>query len=184
MGTPPLERNLAWHSSAKCVIIKRMIRAIAAIDDKRGLATDEGIPWDLPLDREHERDAIKGDHMLMGYNTYLEFTEAPPDGKWLVVTDGMEPLRDGFTAVTNLEEFMKNPPYDLWLYGGAGLFAQTIKYAEELHITHVKGDFGCTKFFPEFEDDFNLVEKGEPQRENGITFTFARYTRKEDHGQE
>lgn len=111
-----------------------MIRAIAAIDDKRGLAADEGIPWDLPSDRAHERGVTKGGHMLMGYNTYLEFTEAPPDRKWLVVTDGKESLRDGFTTVTNLEECMRNPPDDLWLFGGAGLFAQTIKYADELHI--------------------------------------------------
>lgn len=156
-----------------------MIRAIAAIDDKRGLATDEGIPWDLPSDRAHERAMTKGGHMLMGYNTYLEFTEAPKDRKWLVVTDGTEPLREGFEPVTNLEEFMKNSPEDLWLFGGAGLFAQTIKYADELHITHVEGDFNCTKFFPEFEDDFTLVEKGKPQQENDITFTYATYIRKE-----
>lgn len=157
-----------------------MIRAIAAIDDKRGLATDQGIPWDLPADVQHEREATKGGNMLMGYNTYLEFTEAPADRRWFVVTDGTEPLRKGFEPVTDLNAFMESPPENLWLFGGAGLFAQTIQYAEELHLTHVQGDFDCIKFFPEYEHNFELVEQGEPHTQNGTTFTYCIYIRKQN----
>jgi dihydrofolate reductase len=149
-----------------------MIRVAAAIDDKRGLATDEGIPWKLPSEVAHERAETKGGNMLMGYNTYLEFTQAPPDRQWYVVTDGTEPLREGFHAVTDLRAFMEHPPENLWLFGGAGVFAQTLQYADELHLTRVSGDFDCTKFFPEFEDDFELIKRSEPHTENGITFHY------------
>jgi dihydrofolate reductase len=155
-----------------------MIRVAAAIDDKRGLATDTGIPWDLPGDRAHLRQQTKGGNMLMGYNTYLEFTRALPDRHWFVVTDGLEPLRDGFTPVTDLEAFMEHPSDNLWLFGGAGVFAQTLDYADELYLTRVEGDFGCTKFFPEFEDKFELAKQEEPQTENGVKFRYEIWKRR------
>lgn len=155
-----------------------MIRAIAAIDDKRGLADDQGIPWDLPSDRRYVREKTRGANMLMGYNTYLEFTKPLPERHWYVVTDGQEPLRDGFEPVTDLDRFMASPPENLWLFGGAGVFAQTIDYADELYLTRVRGDFGCTKFFPEFEDKFVLAEQSPPTEENGITFHYEIWKRK------
>jgi len=155
-----------------------MIRVIAALDDKRGLADEQGIPWDLPSDRAYTREKTMGGSLLMGYRTYLEFTAPLPGRRCLVLTDGTEPLRDGFEAVTDLEAFMKNPPQKLWLFGGAGAFAQTLQYADELYLTRVEGDFGCTKFFPEFTDKFELAQKSPPQLENGITYWYEIWKRK------
>lgn len=157
---------------------KIMIRVAAAIDDKRGLATDKGIPWDLPSERAHERKETRGGNMLMGYNTYLEFKDTPTDRKWFVLRRPGEEVRTGFTPVDDLDEFMNNPPKDLWLFGGAGVFAQTLKYADELWLTRIKGDFGCTKFFPEFEDDFELIEQSAPHEENGIAYHYETWRRR------
>ncbi len=155
------------------------IRAIVAIDEKRGLADEQGIPWNLPSDRAYTRQKTRGSALLMGYGTYIEFTKPLPERRNLVVTDGMEPLREGFEAVTDLTAFMENSPEDLWLFGGAELFAQTIKYANELYITQLEGDFGCTKFFPEYKDEFELVRQSPPQLENGISYRYEVWRRKE-----
>jgi len=155
-----------------------MIRAIAAIDDKRGLATDAGIPWDIPADVAHERQLTKGGNMLMGLATYKEFDTAPSDRQWYVLTDVDEPLKPGFHAVTDLAAFMVQPPKDLWLFGGAGVFAQTISAADELCLTRIQGDFHCTKFFPEFEADFELTTQEPWQTQNNQTFRFETWTRK------
>ena len=149
-----------------------MIRAIAAIDDKRGLATDTGIPWDIPTDRAYLRKMTTGGNLLMGYGTYKEFASAPPDRHWFVVIPSAIPLHSGFQAVPDLDAFMANPPQDLWLYGGAGVFVQTIDAADELYLTRIQGDYHCTKFFPEFENTFHLSSQTEPQTENGYVFHF------------
>ena len=52
-----------------------MIRAIAAIDNKNGLASETGIPWDLPTDRAFARKMTEGSNLLMGYGTYIEFSK-------------------------------------------------------------------------------------------------------------
>lgn len=154
------------------------IRAIAAIDEKFGLANEQGIPWNLPSDRAYTRQKTKGGALLMGHGTYIEFDKPLPDRRNIVVTDGMEPLREGFEAVTNLTAFMENPPDNLWLFGGAGLFTQTIQYADELYVTQLDGDFDCTRFFPQYKDDFELVRQSPPQLENGISFRYQVWKRK------
>lgn len=157
---------------------QQTIRAIIAIDNRRGLANEQGIPWSLPSDRAYVRDKTYGSNLLMGYGTYIEFAQPLPGRKNLVVTDGQGPLRDGFEAVTDLEKFMKNPPDNLWVFGGAGLFERVMDHLDELYITQLQGDFGCTKFFPEYKEEFELTRESPPQLENGIRFTYQIWKRK------
>lgn len=156
-----------------------IIRAIAAIDEKRGLANEQGIPWNLPSDRAYVRQKTQGGDLLMGYGTYLELPRPLPSRKNLVVTDGGEPLREGFRAITDLRAFMKNPPENTWIFGGAGVFAQTIDDIDELYITQLYGNFDCTKFLPEFKDDFVLVRESPIQLENNIHFRYQIWRRKD-----
>ena len=50
-----------------------MIRQIAAMDAKRGIATANGIPWSLPGDAAYfENQTVEG-IIVMGWATYNEF---------------------------------------------------------------------------------------------------------------
>jgi dihydrofolate reductase len=157
-----------------------MIRAIAAIDEKQGIANDKGIPWQgkLPADVAYFRGKTRGQSILMGFVMYTELLEPLPDRYNYVATSSGTELRQGFRLADNVDMFVENFEGNLWLVGGAGLYASTIKYADELCITQLKGDFGCTKFFPEFKDEFELVSEDAPITENGITFTFQKWRRK------
>jgi len=153
-----------------------MIKLIAALDTKRGIANEAGIPWQgkLPSDVKHFRDLTRGAVIVMGYKTYQEFVEPLPQSQNHVVTHSDEPLRPGFSPIKDIADFLhKNA--DCWIIGGAGLFAQTIVYADELYLTRVEGDYGCTKFFPDFEKDFELINQSELQQENGISFYYQTF---------
>lgn len=161
-----------------------MIRLIAAIDSKRGMADDHGIPWQgkLPTDVTHFRAKTIHSDVLMGWVTYTEFPVPLSDRQNFVFNSRGSDIRQGFTSVEDLEglisKYHNNPSAELWIIGGAGLFAQTAQYADELHITQLQADFKCTKFFPEFKDTFELTSRTEPQTENGITFHFEIWKRK------
>lgn len=155
-----------------------MIRCIVAIDSQRGMADDKGIPWHLPTDIKYFRDQTMSGSVLMGLVTYKEF-EQPMQGRQnFVVNDTDEPIREGFNEVRNLIRFVQEFQDDLWIIGGAGVFAQTIELADELYLTRLDGEFGCTKLFPEFEQDFELATESEPHTENDITFRFQVWKRK------
>ncbi len=155
-----------------------MIRCIVAIDEKRGLADDKGIPWDLPTDRRYFREKTEHGVVFMGYNTYLTLHGPLSDRRNIVVNQRQVPVRDGFEIVTDPIEFLKNTTEDIWHIGGAGLLKDTLQFCDELYITHVEGDFHCTKFLPAYEQDFELAWQSEPLVENNTRFTFAIYKRK------
>jgi dihydrofolate reductase len=158
-----------------------MIRAIVAIDEKRGMANDQGIPWrsKVPQEIAYFRDNTAQGDILMGYGTYLEFKKPFHDHLNYVATNRDEELKPGFEKVTDAREFLKNYKGDLvWNIGGAGLLTQTLDLSDELYITQIQGDFKCTKFLPEFKDKYKMSNESPPITENGITYTFQVWQRK------
>ena len=151
---------------------------VAALDEKRGLANDHGIPWQgkIPSDVKHFRAEIDGGIILMGYGTYIELSKPYP-GRNLVATSKTEQLRPGFELVPDARSFLQGSTEDVWVFGGAGLFASTFDLVTDLHLTQLEGDFDCTKFFPEFKDAFTLTSQSDPITENGITFRFETWQR-------
>lgn len=157
-----------------------MIRFIAAIDSKRGLANDHGIPWQgqLPTDVKHFRDSTLHGNVMMGYGWYQEQKLPLPDRRNLVAFPDQEEMRPGFEQIKDARSFLQNTTDDIWVGGGALLFTDTLDLADELHLTLINKDFSCTKFFPEYEQSFELVSKSEPREENGISFVFTVWKRK------
>lgn len=146
-----------------------MIRAIAAVDDRLGISTHAGIPWNVPADVAHFRALTMSSNVLMGYGTYTEFAN-PMEGRTnYVATRRTEKLREGFLPVSDLRAFFTGGfEGDLWIIGGAMLYATTLEEVEELVLTRVAGDFACTKFFPPFEDMFRLGAEEVPPPVEGV----------------
>ncbi len=157
-----------------------MIRFIAAIDEKYGLADDHGIPWQgkIPGDVAQFRAKTIHGNVMMGYGWYQEQQEPLPECRNLVAVPTPQQLRPGFEQVIDAREFLQNTKDDIWVGGGAALFANTLDLADELYLTWLDGDFDCTKFFPEFEDSFELVSESVPQIENGIQYRYQVWRRK------
>ncbi len=155
-----------------------MIRCIAAIDSEGGLAVDKGIPWHLPLDQLFFRQMTRHAKIVMGYRTYQEFDRPLPERQnYVVVRPDTPQLRTGFEPIEDVRAWLHREKGDVWVIGGAGLFAATIDLAEELYLTHVEGDFHCTKFFPPYERDFKVIFQSAPLKEDDITFHFSIYKR-------
>lgn len=147
-----------------------------AIDEKRGLADDHGIPWQgrIPTDVNYYRDKIASSGViLMGYGLYKELSKPYRGGQNYVATsDPTAKLKDGFEVVTDARKFLQEAKEDVWNTGGAALFASTLDLCDELYITQLHGDFKCTKFFPEFQDKFRKISESDSIAEGGISFTF------------
>jgi dihydrofolate reductase len=160
-----------------------MIRLIAAIDSRRGIATDSGIPWKLPGDTAYFHDKTATGVILMGWATYNEFAAPLHDRDNFVLTARSGSLREGFRSIGSLDQLAADhPDEDIWVIGGATVYAETIGEAEELLLTQVVGDFDCTKFFPPYQADFELAAQGQDRQEGGITYRFETWQRSQKSG--
>lgn len=156
-----------------------MIKLIAAIDTKRGIASNGVIPWDLPSDRKRFAELTKtmGGVIIMGSKTYEVTGAVLPDRRNIIVSRDVNYKVAGAEVVHTLDEALALAP-DVWVIGGAEIFAQALDRADGLEITKVDGDYGCDRFFPPFESDFVLTGTSLPMQENGTTFVYSTYTRK------
>lgn len=157
-----------------------MMRCIVAIDEARGLANEHGIPWQgkVPTDVRYYHAKMKSSGViLMGYGLYKELKRPYEGGQNYVASNRPVELRPGFELVADARKFLQQATTDVWNAGGAILFENTLDLADELYITQLQGDFKCTKFFPEWHNDFVLQSESQPHTENGITFTFQVWVR-------
>lgn len=157
-----------------------MIRLIAAIDQKRGIAKGGVQPWYIPTDEKYFLDQTSkwGGEVLMGSKTY-EVIGHPLAGRKNYILSRDAISVNGGEVVSDLDVFLKGFGRDLWVIGGASVFEQALPYADELYITHIQADFGCDKFFPEFNETFMPFGEDELQTENGFIFQFCVYTKRE-----
>jgi dihydrofolate reductase len=148
------------------------------MDLRRGIATASGIPWKLPGDTAHFHEETTTGLILMGWATYNEFAAPLHERDNFVLTNGSESLRTGFRAIGSLDELATaNPGEDIWVIGGAAVYAETITEADELLLTQVVGDFDCTKFFPPYETEFCLESQGDDHQDGEIKYRFETWGR-------
>lgn len=161
-----------------------MNRLIAAIDRKRGIGKHGGIPWSIPEDEAFFTDSTKthGGHVLTGARTFREtYHNGPLQDRDNYILSRQDEDFPGVTVVHDLEAFLKEfTDKDLWVAGGAAVFEQVmgLGYADELYLTFIDADFGCDRFFPKYENDFELVQKGDWREQNGFRFYYATYRKK------
>ena len=153
-----------------------MIRLIAALDQKRGIAKAGVMPWNIPGDLKYFHDKTKTNNgiILMGQKTF-EVIGRPLEDRRNYILSRDQQEADGVIYIQDLDKFLMSQMEDVWVIGGASVFEQTINQADELYITKIEADFGCDQFFPEYEHVFDLAETSELHTENGFIFTYNIY---------
>lgn len=157
-----------------------MIRLIAAIDQKRGIAKDGRIPWHLPTDEQYflQKTNQDGGVVLMGRATFEAIGHPLKERRNIVISKSLGPA-EGVEVMNDLQQAL-HAASDVWVIGGAAIFEQTLSFANELYITRIETDAGCDRFFPEFEKEFEPAGKSKPYNENGLTFRLCVYRRHHD----
>ena len=155
-----------------------VIRLIAALDTRQGIAIETGIPWRLPGDIAYFREQTGHGLLVMGSATYREFASPLHGRDNYVLTTHPDTLRAGFLPAGDLDVLGRDHPTDdIWVIGGAAVYAGTIASATELFLTQVQADFNCTKFFPEYRDEFSIAEQSPDHEENGVAYRFEKWRR-------
>jgi dihydrofolate reductase len=154
-----------------------MIRHIVAIDQNRGIAQNGVQPWKLPGDERYFSDMTKthGGVVLMGRVTFEVIGRPLPGRQNFVASHDPGFSAEGVTVIHDIDDFLQDQP-DVWVIGGAQIYAATLLMADELYITEIDADFGCDVLYPEYTDRFELRQQGDPRQENGLIYYCNVYT--------
>lgn len=111
----------------------------------------------------------------MGRNTYLSLGRPLP-GRTNVVVSRTAAQIDGCLVVHSLEEAFALFPADeeIFVIGGAQIYAQTLEVADRLYLTRVDHDYEGDTSFPEWDRSrWRLVSSERFERGEKYPYPFA-----------
>jgi dihydrofolate reductase len=132
------------------------ISLIVAMDRKRLIGSEAGLPWRLPADLKRFRKFTVGKPIVMGRKTFDSIGRPLPDRTNIVVTRQEGFAAPGCVVARSFEEALTIAEADakargadeVMVIGGADLFRQALPVADRVYLTIVEGEFGGNTFFP------------------------------------
>ena len=148
--------------------------AIAAMSPDRVIGADGKIPWHIPEDLKFFKRTTLGHVIVMGRKTFESLGKPLPGRENWVVSraanfEGVRMFRDPSEIAT------PGDGREVFVIGGAELYAALLPRCSELLITHVDRRVDGDTWFPEFEAEFDAGEAVQ----SGEGYEIRRYRRRE-----
>ena len=131
--------------------------AIAAMSHNRAIGLEGRIPWQLSEDLKFFKRTTLGHVVLMGRKTYDSIGKPLPGREnWILSRSAEIP---GVQVLRSMDE-IPSPPLgkNIYLIGGAELYAALLPRCTEILLTRVNLDTPGDAFFPAFEQNFDEGE--------------------------
>ena len=158
------------------------MKAIVVVDENWGIGRSNDLLFSLPADMKHFRETTREKVVVMGSNTLLSFPGAKPLPKRvnIVLWPGGEKRGDCLVFETLDEvfkEIAKYPADDVYVVGGAMMYATMLGYCSEVIVTKVAANGGAEVFFPNLDEmpDWKLARQSEEVEDNGFMLRFCTY---------
>lgn len=157
---------------------------IAALARNGVIGINNTLPWHLPEDMKHFREATRGKPVIMGRKTWesLPDTFRPLPGRHnIVVSRNPTYQADGATVVSSLTAALDAAVNadDVFVIGGAELYRQALPLARRMMLTRIEQDFEGDAHFPSFTDaDWQMTRQDAHVSNNGLPFSFIELVRR------
>lgn len=152
----------------------------------RAIGKKDRLLWHVPDDLKRFKSLTMGHPVIMGRKTFesiLAILGKPFPGRTnIVVTRNTNFQHEGVRVTHSLEEALEiaeeETPEEIHIGGGGDLYRQALPYTDKLFVTYYDDEQEGDAHFPEFEDQFDVVEQHEPREYNDITYQWVDYVRK------
>jgi len=130
---------------------------IAAVAKNNVIGKDGKIPWDIPEDKERFHELTSGHTVIMGRKTFETCTNGTLPGRKNIVVSTTKKEVTGALVFESLQEALGRCTGKVFIIGGGQIFAEAMRYADKLLITHVDKDIEGDVFFPEIDKSWNQI---------------------------
>jgi len=159
------------------------IALVAAVARGGVIGLDGTIPWRIPEDARRFRALTTGHAVVMGRRTWDSLPDRfrpLPGRRNVVVTRNAAWHADGAESAGSLADALEllGDFRQVFVIGGAELYAEAIPLADELLLTEVDRDVEGDTFFPSWDRAaFHEELREQHVSESGIPFSFVTYVR-------
>ncbi len=133
--------------------MKPRVSIIVAVAQNGVIGRGNRLPWRLPDDLKYFKALTLGHHVIMGRKTF-ESIGKPLSGRTnVVVTRQPGYQAPGVVVAGSIEQALAACANDteIFVIGGAELFAQTMDQAGRLYLTEIQQDFEGDVIYPRYD---------------------------------
>jgi dihydrofolate reductase len=129
------------------------LSAIVAMASNRVIGVNNQLPWRLPADLARFKRLTMGHTLVMGRKTYESIGRPLPGRTTVVVTRQRDYAPEGVKVAHSVDEALAMAQGDdeVFIIGGAELFAQTMNRLDRLYLTLIEREFPGDTSFPEVD---------------------------------
>lgn len=154
---------------------------IAAIDENNGLGYNNALLCHLPADLKQFKKITLGKPIIMGRKTFRSIGRPLPERENIVVSQQIK-AEAGIVVKQSLTAALAyaKEAEDVFIIGGASLFAEALPFTEHLYLTRIHHCFIADVFFPTIDfSKWHCLEQSfkEQDEKNPYNMTFYHYQR-------
>ena len=142
------------------------------------IGKDGVMPWHLPEDLAHFKRVTLSHPVIMGRKTWDSIPprfRPLPGRRNIVVTRQVDFDQNGALRASSLREALQlceNAP-QVWVIGGAQVYAQALPLADELVVTEINADFDGDAFAPAIGPEWHEIARERIVAANGLPLAFV-----------
>ncbi len=147
------------------------------------IGKDGVMPWHLPEDLAHFKQLTQGCPVLMGRKTWdsLPPKFRPLPGRTnIVITRQADWQAEGAQRAGSLEEALQlaAPAPEVWIIGGAQIYAQAEPLASRAEVTEIAQDFAGDALAPVLGPAWVETARDDHTSPTGLKFSFITYNKR------
>jgi len=144
------------------------------------IGKDNAMPWHLPEDLAHFKRLTQGWPVIMGRKTWdsLPARFRPLPGRTnVVITRQPDWQQPGALTAASLADALAQCPQseEVWIIGGAQIYAQAEPLAGRIEVTEIAQDFEGDAFAPALGPQWRETAREAHQAASGLNFSFITY---------
>jgi dihydrofolate reductase len=142
------------------------------------IGKDGVMPWHLPEDLAHFKQLTSGCPVIMGRKTWdslpIKFRPLPGRAN-IVITRNDEWQAEGAQRAASLEEALQQamPAPEIWVIGGAQIYAQAEPLAGRAEVTEIARDFDGDAYAPTLGPAWREAARSAHLSAKGMHFSFV-----------
>jgi len=149
---------------------------IVAMATNRTIGINKQMPWHLSADLKQFKKITMGHPIIMGRKTFESIGRPLPGRQNIVISRDISYQQDGCLVFNDLDAAVQHcaDQEEVFVIGGATLYAVTLERADRLYITQINQAFEGDTWFPEIDAaDWREVKREDINDDASVDFKYS-----------
>lgn len=149
---------------------------IVAMATNRTIGINNQMPWHLSADLKKFKKITMGQPIIMGRKTFESIGRPLPGRQNIIISRDLQYQQQGCLVFNDLDSALQSctGSDEVFVIGGATLYAATLARAERLYITEIQQVFDGDTWFPEIkQEQWREVAREDINDDNSVDFNYS-----------